>query len=284
MIRKILQIASYVFAVAATVLGAISLVVFLNLKTELLEVVNITNFNTFVEFDNAFRSKYLVFAAFAVSSLSAIVCLLVIVIGRSEVVKFVFVEKQKPEWVLNPNQNMLNQTAEIKKGLIIESFRKNIRASLHREEYTETNTEGYRIFNAICIATNAAAGICYTLSSDGLNLKQAFTFAILDNRFKERYLPINSGIIGQAATDLKPKVFNNIPSNYLNIETAVSSILPSTLLIFPFSNASNTSCTMVIELAFFHEVDQVIIDALFEINHQIAGNLVPLEAQDLILK
>lgn len=280
MIRKILQLASYVFAVAATVLGALSLVVFLNLKSELLDLVNITNYNTFIEFDNAFRSKYLVFGAFAICALSAIVCLLVIVIGRSEVVKFVYVEKHKPDWVPNSKVSIQKQSTALKAGFIIESFYKNLGVSLHNSSLDENQPKEYRIFNAICIATNAVAGICYTPTSDGINLKQTSTFAILDNNFKDRYLPINSGLLGQTATDLKYKIFNNVPSKYLNIETAVGSLLPATLLIFPFSDKNSSRCTMVIELAFFLEIDQAIIDALLEINNQIAGNLVPLEAQD----
>ncbi|MFY8034945.1 MAG: hypothetical protein ACOVMN_10530 [Flexibacteraceae bacterium] len=280
MIRKILQLASYVFAVAAAVLGALSLVVFLNLKSELLELVNITNYNTFVEFDNAFRSKYLVFGGFAISALSALVCLLVIVIGRSEVIKFVYIDKPKPEWVPGPNGAIQKQSSALKAGFILESFFKNFNSSLHIEHFDENQSKECRMFNAICIATNAAAGICYIPTSDGENLKQTSTFAILENNFKERFLPINSGILGQAASDLKYKIFNNVPSKYLNIETAVGSLLPATLLIFPFSDINNGKCTMVVELAFFLEIDQAIVDALFEINHQIAGNLVPLEAQD----
>ena len=280
MIRRLLQLSSYVFAVGATVLGALSLVVFLNLKSELLELVNITNYNTFLEFDNAFRSKYIVFGAFAICSLSAIVCLLVIVIGRSEVVKFVYVEKQKPDWVPNPIQAFQKQSNTIKSGLIIESFYKNMGASLHNSSLDNNQAKEYGVFNAICNATNAVAGICYTPTSDGINLKQSSTFAILENNFQERFLPISSGLLGQAATDLKYKIFNNVPSKYLNIETAVGSLLPATLLIFPFSDKKTSQCTMVIELAFFIEIDQAVIDALLEINNQIASNLVPLEAQD----
>jgi hypothetical protein len=150
-IRKILQLASYVFAVAATVLGAISLVVFLNLKSELLELVNITNYNTFIAFDNAFSSKYIVFGSFAVCALSANVCLLVIVIGRSEVVKFVYVEKQKPDWVAHSTQDIQKQSTSIKAGFMIESFYKNMETTLHNL-YSDVNyTKEHKLFNAICI-------------------------------------------------------------------------------------------------------------------------------------
>ncbi len=280
MIRKILQLASYVLAIASTILGALSLVVFLNLKTELLKLVNITNYNTFIEFDNAFKSKYIVFGAFTVCSLLAIVCLLIIVVGKYEVVKFIYIEKQQPEWQPSIAASKQEQSNSERLRLTVECFNKKIEASLHNSVPEDAYSNVNQIFNAICNATSAVAGICYIPTSDGLSFRQISTFAVLANNFKDKdkSFTINSGLLGQVAKDLQYKVFDNVPSNYLNIETSVGSLFPETLLIFPFSDVNN-QCTMLVELAFLLEIDETLIKALSEINHQIAGKIVPLEAQ-----
>ncbi len=278
MIRKILQLASYVLAIATTILGALSLVVFLNLKTELLKLVNITDYNTFIEFDNAFKSKYIVFGAFTVCSLLAIVCLLIIVVGKYEAVKFIYVEKQQPEWQPSSAASKQEQSNSERLRLIVESFNKNIEASLHNNSPQNARSNVHQIFNAICNATSAVAGICYMPTSDGLSFSQISTFAVLSDNFKDKNFTINSGLLGQVAKDLQYKVFDNVPSNYLNIETSVGSLLPETLLIYPFSDVNN-QCKMLVELAFLLEIDESLLKALSEINHQIAGKIVPLEAQ-----
>lgn len=277
MIRKILLLASYVLSTTATLLAAFSLFSILNLKEDLLEIVKITDYQTFLDFDNVLKNKYLLLGAFAFTALASIVCLIAIVVGKSESVHFVYIEKQKPMWAADshlpvPNTNEPNESDTLTKKILAVFATNSIVNSTQDYEGNEV-----AIFKAICEVTNVSAGICYLPDSSFTNFKQHYTFAIREPERGKQVFALNHGLIGQAAADLKHKVFKSVPTNYLNIESGIGSLIPSTLLIFPFFNPQTKNCTMVIELAYFSDLNQAVISALTEINYQIASDLVPLE-------
>lgn len=279
MIRKFLLLASYVLSTAATFLAAFSLFSLLSLKSDLLEIVNISDYQIFLDFDNVLRDKYLMFGGFAFTSLAAIVCLLVIVIGKAELVHFVYVEKQRPDWALENQSTSSIPTEKAEKEVLVQQLLDKIDTNPTKKStlYSECNEEA--IFKAICEVTNVSAGICYLPDQDFQNYRQAYTFAVKVSDLTNQVYHLKQGLIGQAAADLQFKVFKSVPTNYLNIESGIGSLIPSTLLIFPFFSPVTNNCLMVVELAYFSDLNPAIISALKEINLQITSNLVPLEAQ-----
>lgn len=277
--KKLIQILSYIFASAATFLGAACIFSFLNLKSELFEIANVSAINLYSDFDNTFINSYLLFGGFAFTSLSAIVCLLFLVIGKAEVVKFVYIEKTKPQWLPNTEEGRTYNAPSLEKNQLSSVLLNQIQLNFEKNNTLGTLGYDYSIFMAVCEITNVAAGLCYLPTTDGENLINTHNFAIKETMAKQKLIPISKGLIGQAIADLQHKVFNSVPANYFNIELGMGPVIPKTLLIFPFFNPQTNKCTMLLELAYFSELNPLVITALKEINKQIAGDLVLLKAQ-----
>jgi hypothetical protein len=277
--KKLIQFLSYIFAAVSTFLGAACLFSFFNLKSRLFEIANVNTNELYSEFDNAFIINYLMFGCFAFTSLSAIICLLFLVIGKSESVKFVYVEKSNPQWVNNPISPNTYNAPSIEKNHLAQILLDQIQSNFERNNTQGTYGYDYSIFIAICEITNAAAGVCYLPTADEKSLVHTHNFAIKESMVKQKRIPVTNGLIGQAVTDLEHKIFNSVPANYFNIEMGMGTVIPGSLLIFPFFNPQTNKCTMVLELAYFSELNPAVITALKEINPQISVNLVPLKAQ-----
>ena len=279
MIRKYLLLASYVLSTAAIFLAAFSLFSLLSLKSDLLEIVHISDYQIFIDFDNVLRDKYLMFGGFAFTSLTAIVCLLVIVIGKSELVHFIYIEKQKPDWASENQLSGSIPTETAEKEVLVQRLLDIIHSNSQGKSTLNSACNEEAIFKAICEVTNVSAGICYLPDQEFLNYRQAYTFAVKVSDITNQVYHLKQGLIGQAASDLQFKEFKSVPTNYLNIESGIGALIPSTLLIFPFFSPVTNNCLMVVELAYFSDLNPAVISALKEINLQITSNLVPLEAQ-----
>jgi len=79
---------------------------------------------------------------------------------------------------------------------------------------------------------NAQIGAIYLTENGTLNL--AGTYAFHHRKNNASTFVIGEGLIGQAAKEKKPIVFNNIPSDYIKINSGLGNAAPKNILVFPF--------------------------------------------------
>jgi len=272
--RKSLLIFGYILAALSAIFAVFSLFSLLNLKLELLTFFNAYDFKSTNKIDSILVFRWLWLLLFGFSALGSVVCLLIIDTGKLANIKYVYIEKLHSEWVNNEVLESPSDSFTTKKSSIISAI--NTAFEFETEENLTTQN---KMFKAICRATNAVAATCFLFNESNSELELKYYFAFDPKKRGVNTFPLGKGLIGQVALDLHPKVFNTVPGDYLNLETGIGSLVPTQLLLFPFFDVESKQCQMVIELAYFIPIKPELLEALSELNYQIASrNPIPIVA------
>ena len=89
-----------------------------------------------------------------------------------------------------------------------------------------------------------------------LHLSGSFAFQIRNGI--NTVIKLGEGMIGQAALDKKPFVFNDVPADYIKVRSGLGDVTPHTILVHPF--LFNGDVKGVIEFGFVNELSQLKMD------------------------
>lgn len=119
------------------------------------------------------------------------------------------------------------------------------------QEKTET-LENHSFLYYFSEAANAMAAIIYTQTkpSEGFTVQE--TYGLSDN-FIPAPFSIGEGLNGQVVLEGKPLVIENIPEDYLQVQTGLGNAKPTYLYFLPVMKDKN--CLALIELATFKKND-----------------------------
>ncbi len=106
--------------------------------------------------------------------------------------------------------------------------------------------------------------------NDDIHLKILSTYGVV--REDGNRIEINEGLIGAAYSDKEKIVIEEVPENYMNIESGLGNIQPEMLVLLPLKIDSG-EVLGVIELAFMEKTTDIIQGFLDEVSHVIALNL-----------
>lgn len=106
---------------------------------------------------------------------------------------------------------------------------------------------------------------------DDLHLRVVATYGVNKDRLTEQRIEIDEGLIGSTFKDGEPKLIDNMPANYLKIESGLGASQPKSLLLLPLR--SDELVLGVVELAFLGEINDVTRSFLTKVSSVIALNL-----------
>ncbi|WP_443937805.1 response regulator [Pedobacter sp. MW01-1-1] len=89
------------------------------------------------------------------------------------------------------------------------------------------------IVTALCNQLGAQMGGIFILNEHNQRMELSATFAYPENGITS--FKLGDGLVGQTALERKPKLIENIPNNYLHIQSGLGTISPLTLFILPIS-------------------------------------------------
>jgi GAF domain-containing protein/HAMP domain-containing protein len=118
-------------------------------------------------------------------------------------------EKDRQTWLLTGN-NELNQKLREEKDL----------RNLAQDIITQVAT-----------FLKAQVGALYLVENGMLTRVGCYA---LDPKSTPESFEIGQSLVGQAALEKKPIIFDSVPENYLRITSSLGSIAPSTIIVFPF--------------------------------------------------
>ncbi len=95
------------------------------------------------------------------------------------------------------------------------------------------------IISAVCNLLNFPVGVFYLVNRSQETLRVRGTFAIHEN-INDRRFSFGEGLAGQAAQEMKTKIFSPVPDGYLKVSSALGNVTPSHILCLPilFENKS----------------------------------------------
>jgi CheY-like chemotaxis protein/signal transduction histidine kinase/CHASE3 domain sensor protein len=103
------------------------------------------------------------------------------------------------------------------------------------------------MISMIATYLKAQIGAIYLLDDEHLRLVGAYAF---DQSATAGSKKIGEGIVGQAALDKKPLLLNDIPSDYIKVNSGLGETKPKALIAFPFTHSG--AIKGVIEIASMH--------------------------------
>ena len=173
--------------------------------------------------------------------------------GEKEIIeKIVYVEKKDEEVVYKKEEEDLQKVDRDKIDAIIGSIKSK------KTDQTKYNS----IISELCEKLEASQGILYLAHKNGpkrsLKMSSAFAFSIPDS--EELVYEFGEGLPGQAAKEAKTKKIEEIPEEYMAIQSGLGEALPKQILLQPISKDNNV--VGLVELASFKEFtshDEIII-------------------------
>ncbi len=130
----------------------------------------------------------------------------------------------------------------------------------------------------------AGVGLFYSYDDARLRLDLLGSYGLrLGNRSADHYMP-GEGLVGQCALERQPIILDNVPANYLHIDSGSGEALPSHLVIMPV--LYRDTLIGVLELAGFTPLSPLVRQMLDELLPLVALSLENLNrtasAQDLL--
>ena len=130
-------------------------------------------------------------------------------------------------------------------------------------EDTTNNTLSKNILNALVTYTNAQIGIIYVYNEKGRTMDKCASYASLSK--EDLSFKLGEGVVGQSAKERKSIVLQEVPDNYLTIESGVGVGTPTNIIVLPFSYRGNIHA--VVELGYFdtiHDELKIFLEGLRE--------------------
>jgi signal transduction histidine kinase/CheY-like chemotaxis protein len=122
----------------------------------------------------------------------------------------------------------------------------------------------------------ADLGAIYTADSRGqaLHLRSTYGFPMVNGK---KVLKFEDGWVGHAVSEKKSLVFNNIPSDYINITSGLGNVLPKSIFIQPIF--FQTTLKGVIELSFSGNVPEDTAEFFDKVIHSVGVSINAAEAR-----
>lgn len=134
-------------------------------------------------------------------------------------------------------------------------------------ECRETTELANKIINYIANYLNAQIGTLYIVKDKSiLILEGSYAYKVMENSSNE--LQFGEGIVGQVAIGKQNMVIDNIPEDYLTINSSLGKTSPSFILISPFLYKNRTKG--VIELGFIGEPKKINTEFINIVSENIA--------------
>ncbi|MES2690965.1 MAG: CHASE3 domain-containing protein, partial [Bacteroidota bacterium] len=123
-----------------------------------------------------------------------------------------------------------------------------------------------------------AALYLYDRVSNELVLSGTYSYGI--HQSNARTIKPGEGLLGQAALDKNIIIYNNIPADYVKIQSGLGSTIPKSVLIAPVYSGSKMQA--VIELGFSEDIDQTYLDYLEFTSENIAIAIQSAKAREVM--
>lgn len=145
-----------------------------------------------------------------------------------------------------------------------------------RGEHT-VETLGEKVLGSLCTYFNARVGAFYLFHEENTTLEPSAGYA-LSAEHKKRSLKLGEGLLGQAASEQRVVVLEEVPENYMKVESALGEMSPSHILIAPFSLGKDLKA--VIELGFTGKTEARRKDLLNLVGESIAIAIQVAQARE----
>ena len=123
------------------------------------------------------------------------------------------------------------------------------------------------IITKICNYIGAPVGALFLISSSKKSVIFRGGYAYQESKSARREYFFGEGLVGQAATEKKAKLLNNVPPDYIKINSALGDMIPAAVYIFPVLFEDKTLA--VIELGLSEEPDSSKLQFLDTITESI---------------
>jgi len=144
----------------------------------------------------------------------------------------------------------------------------------------DLNAVTTRILSELAQVVNAHYGAFYILKQDektaAAKLSLYAGYAYKEEKNIVREFNIGEGLVGQCALEKERILLNNVPSNYIKINSGLGKAKPSNLIILPVLFENNVKA--VIELASLETFSQTHLDFLSQLTESIGIVLNTIEA------
>ncbi len=88
------------------------------------------------------------------------------------------------------------------------------------------------VINELATYLKAQIGAIYIRNNGHLQMSGTYAY---DSGFKKTLIGLGDGLVGQAALNGKPIMFDSVPEDYIKINSAVGEAPPKTILVYPFT-------------------------------------------------
>jgi nitrate/nitrite-specific signal transduction histidine kinase len=123
------------------------------------------------------------------------------------------------------------------------------------------------IINHLTIYLRAQVGAVYVKENDELRLVGSYAFHLRKGNASN--FTLGQGFVGQAALEKKTIVFNDIPENYIKINSGLGNSVPRNIIVFPFLYENDVKG--VVEIGSAREFSELDMQLL-----QIAGDNIAI--------
>ncbi len=130
------------------------------------------------------------------------------------------------------------------------------------------------VIKNLVLFLKASQGGIFILNKDNkqdIFLELSSAFAYDRKKFFTKKIPVGEGLVGMCALEKNTIWLNNIPVDYMEIESGLGEAPPKSLLIAPLK--TDTELLGIIELASFHELKRHEVDFVENIANNIASSI-----------
>lgn len=122
---------------------------------------------------------------------------------------------------------------------------------------------------------NAQIGALYIRNNGHLTLSGSYAF---DSTFNRSLIKIGDGLVGQAALSAKSIVFNEVPADYVKINSSLGERHPKSILVYPFQYEGEVKG--VLEIGAAHEFSKLDMDLLEMVGNNIGITVHAAQARE----
>ena len=121
------------------------------------------------------------------------------------------------------------------------------------------------VISLITSYLKAQVGVIYLAENSHLDLVGSYAFS--HRKGNTNLIQLGEGLVGQAAFEKKPIIFSEIPGDYVKINSALGSVTPKNILVYPFLYDDNVKG--VIEICTAREISDMDLQLLKMVSENI---------------
>lgn len=212
--------------------------------------------------------------------IGAIIVLVILMLMLFSIIRTFRLQKAAEERVKNSNTQLelLSQKNMDQNWLLTGSA--NLNEELRGEN--EVMDLSGKVIRTLANYLGASIGSLYLYDENSDSLWLSGTYAYDLNDTSRKALKMGSGLVGQAASEKKTIVFNNVPADYVKISSSFGETKPRSILISPV--LFNNKLKAVIELGFTDEMSEKQQNLMVMVSENIAIALQAAQAREHMQK